>query len=136
MRDDKHAYKLSYLKFLNYTIADYKNKLRSADREKLDTQHKSYVEEEKKDDLNDFIKNLKELNNELTSFEDIKRDISGNTRKTNKTRERQTKLNNELSKVRSSDNQFVKSGFMKKVSKNERIMQLENEIKEVRLKLF
>ena len=43
MRDQKHAFKLTYLKFINYTIVDYKNKLRSEEKEKLDTQHKAYV---------------------------------------------------------------------------------------------
>lgn len=43
LRALKKEYKVTYLKFLHYTVIDYKNKLRKQEKESLDRNHKAYV---------------------------------------------------------------------------------------------
>ena len=113
-------------------MIDYKNKLKKEDKEILDKNHKSYAEEEKQDDLEEFILNLKELLAELSAFDSIKKDISYIRKQTEKKRTDQTKYNNELSKIRSMEGTIIGKGLFKKgVPKGEKIKELEKLIEEV-----
>lgn len=121
------------MKFVNYTIVDYKNKLKKPEKEKVDEIHKAFKEEELKDHLIEFLRNLKELHTELLAFESIKGDLNNIRKHIEGSRTKQTKLNNELSKVRSLESSVVSVGMFKKIAKAEKISQLETQISEVKL---
>lgn len=117
--------------FMKFAINDYKNKLKNKDDKKeADEKFRSYMKTEREDDLSRFVKKLKLLELDFTSFMNIKEDLKNIKNISEKTKKRQEEAQKNLAKVRSQESNEVKDGLFKKVSKTDRIAQLEKEIEE------
>lgn len=118
--------------FMKYAISDYKNKLKGAEVKKaVEDKCKEYQRLEKEDDLTDFLRNMKDLELDLTSFAAIKTDIEDIKRNIERLKKKQEEANKSLTKFRSMESAEVKDGMFKKVNKTEMIAKLEKEIEEV-----
>lgn len=128
----RKSYKTLKTNFVKYAVNDYKNKLKNPDAKKeVDDQYREYQRVEREDDLSDFLKSLKLLELDLTSFFSIKQDLKNIKITMEKIKKKQEEANKNLSKVRSQESEEVKDGLFKKTTKTERIVQLEAEIEEV-----
>src|SRR3990167_405019 len=128
----RSKFKILKTQFMRYAINDYKNKLKDeVDKKRIMENCNNYIKQEREDDLSEFLKKLKDLEQDLASFYLIKRDLEMFTTLIIKTKKRQEDANNNLTKTRSLEGNEVKDGLFKKVSKQERLQQLENEINQV-----
>jgi PX domain len=128
----RSKFKILKTQFMRYAINDYKNKLKDeGDKRKIMENCNGYIKQERDDDLSEFLKKLKDLEQDLASFYMIKKDLEMFTTLILRTRKRQEEANNNLTKTRSLEGNEVKDGLFKKVSKQERLQQLENEINQV-----
>ena len=123
--------------FVKYAINDYKNKLKGDESKKtVDEQYKDYQKTEREDDLSEFLRNLKDLELDLTCFFNIKDDLKRIRTNIEKIKKRQEDANKNLAKVRSQESEEIKDGLFKKVSKTEMIRKLETDIADVSLFLY
>ena len=128
----RSKFKILKTHFMRYAINDYKNKLKDeGDKRRIMENCNNYIKMEREDDLSEFLKKLKDLESDLASFYLIKKDIEMITTQIIKTKKRQEEANNNLTKTRSLEGNEVKDGLFKKISKQERLQQLENEITQV-----
>ena len=128
----RSKFKIMKTQFMRYAINDYKNKLKDeADKKRIMENCNSYIKQEREDDLSEFLKKLKDLEADLGSFYLIKKDLELFVTLIAKTRKRQEEANNNHTKTKSLEGSVVNDGLFKKVSKQERLQQLENEIKQV-----
>lgn len=118
--------------FLKYAVNDYKNKLKGDEVKKsTEDRYKEYRELEREDDLSEFLKNLKFLEQDLSSFFTIKDDLKTIKKTMEVIKKKQEEANKNLSKVRSQESEEVKEGLFKKTTtKTQKIAELENEIQE------
>lgn len=128
----RSKFKIMKTQFMRYAINDYKNKLKDeADKKRIMENCNNYIKQEREDDLNEFLKKLKDLEADLGSFYLIKKDLELFVTLIAKTKKRQEEANNNHTKTKSLEGSVVNDGLFKKVSKQERLQQLENEIKQV-----
>lgn len=125
----REKFKLLKTNFLKYAINDYKNKLKGDEPKKaVEDKFKDYAGTEKTDDLKDFLRNMKDLELDLKSFVLIKEDMKNVKNTISKIKKKQEEAQKNLAKVRSQESEEVKDGLFKKMTKTERISQLEKEI--------
>lgn len=125
----RDKFKILKTNFLKYAVNDYKNKLKGDEPKKgVEEKYKDYAVHEKTDDLKDFLRSMKDLELDLKSFLLIKEDLKNVRKSIDKLKKRQEDAQKDLSKVRSQESEEVKDGLFKKMSKTERISQLEKEI--------
>jgi len=128
----RSKFKILKTQFMRYAINDYKNKLKDElDKKRIMESCNGYIKQEREDDLSEFLKKLKDLEQDLASFYLIKKDLDMFVELIKKTKRIQEEANKNLSKTRSLEGNEVKDGLFKKISKQERIQQLENEITQV-----
>lgn len=131
MHEMRPRFKQLKTQFIRYAINDYKNKLKGEEVKKsVDDQYKDYKKEETEDDLLEFLKNLKDLELDLTNFFLIKEALKKIRTTIDAVKKKQEEANKNLSRVRTLEGDVINEGMFKKVNKVERINQLEKEIQD------
>lgn len=131
MESVRSSFKRLKTNFVKYAVNDYKNKLKGDEAKKaVEDRYKEYRESEREDDLSEFLKNLKFLEQDLTSFFTIKDDLKAIKKNMDIIKKKQEEANKNLAKVRSQESEEVKEGLFKKTTKTQKITELENEIQE------
>ena len=83
------------------------------------------------DELKDFNTKLKELLIEFQSLMDLKESVKAIEKQRQETLKKQTEINKEITKVRAADGETVKSGMFGKMSKTDKIKELEDQMNQV-----
>jgi PX domain len=129
LQQARSSFKHHKTQFLKYAVNDYKNKLKLPEAKKeVEDRLKEYQGKERLDDLSDFVRSIKDLLLDLKSFALIKADLELFLKQIDKLRKSQSEAQKNLAKVQSQEADIIKEGMFKKVSKVERIAQLEKEI--------
>ena len=128
----RSKFKTLKTQFVKYAVNDYKNKLKADDYKKqMDEQFKEYQKSERDDDLENFLRSMKDLELDLSSFFIIKEDLKKIKLNVDKTTKRQEEAQKNLARVKSQEAELISDGLFKKISKREMVEKLEKEIAEV-----
>jgi|JI9StandDraft_1071089.scaffolds.fasta_scaffold130042_1 sorting nexin-1/2 len=127
----RSRFKTLKTQFLKYAVNDYKNKLKGDEVKKgVEEKYKDYQKTEKDDDLFDFMRNMKDVEMDLTSFLLIRNDLTSLKQKKERIQKQQEEANKTLSKVQSLESEEIKDGMFKKISKKDKVAQLTKEIEQ------
>lgn len=85
------------------------------------------------DELKEFNTKLKELLIEFQALMDLKESVKAIDRQRQDTLKKQTEINKDITKVRAADGDMVKSGMFGKMSKSDKIKELEEHMLQVGL---
>lgn len=124
------TFKYTKIQFMKYAVNDYKNKLKKPeDKKMVDENMKDYHHKEKVNDMGNFVRALKDVTLDLKSFMLLKIDLENFLRSIDKLRKNQAEAQKNLARVRSHEADIIKDGLFKKVSKKEKLEEIEKEIK-------
>ena len=115
--------------FYQFIVTDYKSKSKSQEDVKvMEGLMDGLVQEESKDVFGDFMPEIKELESDLRSFSMIPMEMQEKKEKMKELKQQVQELNKKLGQARLTEGNDVSVNLFKKMSKVQRIAQLEQQI--------